>query len=357
MIERIEIRNFKSIQKLDLRLNPVNILIGANGAGKSNFIDFFQLVNKIYEGKLKLYSEQKGANNLLYRGIKHSSYIMGLLDFDNTNAYKFIVKPGNDDVLYISEEGDFFNKDEDDSKNYNSNWHWHLAEPPYRYDSENRAWYVKNYLKSFRVYHFHDTSDTSPMKVSSQIDDNDFLRENGGNLASFLYYLQQKHQAIFKRIEMAVRSIAPFFERFDLKPRRINPDQIKLEWKERDSDMYLDAHNFSDGTLRFIALATLLMQPDPPKTILIDEPELGLHPVAVHKLGSLIQKASATCQVIVSTQSIELVNNFLPEDIITVDRSNGQSVFRRLEKDSLEHWLETFSLGDIWQKNIIGGQP
>lgn len=353
MIERIIIENYKSIRKMDLRLEPINILIGANGAGKSNFISFFELARRVFTNEIEQYSKKKLAGNLLYHGLKHSGYISGLLDFDNIRAFSFKLTPQNDESLWISQYGIRLNIHQSPDKNYDQ-WNESKSSNDWR---ENLDKLTENHVDSFRIYHFHDTSDTSPMKQSGPIDDNQYLRKDAGNLAAFLYLLREKHPQNFRRIEMTIRSVAPFFEKFDLKPRNLNPDQIKLEWKEQDSDMYLDAHNFSDGTLRFIALVALLMQPDPPKTIIIDEPELGLHPVAINKIAALIQKVSDQSQVIVSTQSVELVNQFAPEEIITVDREEGQSVFHRLDGERVQDWLEEFSLGDIWQKNIIGGQP
>lgn len=356
MIERIIIENYKSIRRLDLALQPINILIGANGAGKSNFISFFQLVNRLYEGTEREYTARKGANSLLYRGVKHSGYLKGFIDFENTNAYEFTLVPGNDEALYLSSDQDFYNWREDTSKSY-ATWSRKSSPFPYRDGVTDRDKHIRRHLSSFKVYHFHDTSDTSAMKSIHQVDDNRYLREDGSNLAAFLYLMKERFPKDFRRIEMTVRSIAPFFDRFDLRPRAINPNQIKLEWKELGSDMYLDAHNLSDGTLRFIALTTLLMQPDPPASIIIDEPELGLHPVAINKLAGLIKKASHLCQVIVSTQSVGLVNNFPPECIITVDRKDEQSVFERLHEEKLHNWLEGYSLGELWNKKVIGGQP
>ncbi len=356
MIERIIIENYKSIREMDLELMPINILIGANGAGKSNFISFFELAKQVYSGNIKEYSADR-VNNLLHGGLKGSEFIDGLLDFDNTNAYSFRLVPGNHyDSLRVHRSGDYWNQFATTTKNYSREWNWKPMDYPGR---QQRDWYISLYLNSFRVYHFHDTSDTSAMKQSGPLDDNRYLRENAGNLAAFLYLLQEKHPKNFRRIEMAVRSIAPFFERFDLKPleRLRGTEKIKLEWKEKGSDMYLDAFSLSDGTLRFIALTALLMQPEPPNTIIIDEPELGLHPFAIHKLAAMIQKASVKSQAIISTQSVEFVNQFNPEDVLTVDREEGQSVFHRLQKSQLEHWLHEFSLGEIWQKNVIGGQP
>jgi predicted ATPase len=214
-----------------------------------------------------------------------------------------------------------------------------------------------NIQKSFKIYHFHDTSFNSKMKIPCNISDNKMLREDGSNLASFLYYLKNNCEQEFKIIEAVIKSIAPFFEKFDLEPDKNNKNQIQLEWKEINSDMYLNAHNFSDGTLRFIALTTLLLQPQPPKIIIIDEPELGLHPFALNKLASMIKVASNKSQIIVSTQSVNLINNFDAENIIVVDRKDNQSVFCRLKQNELKTWLEDYSVGDLWEKNVIGGQP
>jgi predicted ATPase len=196
-----------------------------------------------------------------------------------------------------------------------------------------------------------------PMKRSGALNNNRQLEANASNIAAFLYLLQEKHPNHFRRIEMTIRSIAPFFDRFNLAPSQLNPEQISLEWKERGSDLYMDAYSLSDGSLRFIALTALLMQPEPPKTIIIDEPELGLHPMAINKLAGLIKKASNHSQIIISTQSVGLVDNFDPHEIITVDRKEGQSVFAHLVDEKLQNWLDDFSLGELWNKNIIGGQP
>lgn len=356
MIERLIIKNYKSIRELDLLLRPLNVLIGANGAGKSNFVSFFQLAHAVFTGELKAYSLRKGADNLLHHGMQPDAYLEGLIDFDNTNAYVFDLVSAPDESLKVLTEGDYWNGYGNTTKDY-SKWHWNAMPLGYLKEQTARAKYVRHYLSSFRVYHFHDTSEDSVMKKSCNLNDNHFLRPDGSNLAAFLYFLQENHPKNFLRISKTVQSIAPFFNGFDLKPLRNRPEFILLEWKERGSDKYFNAHNLSDGTLRFIALATLLLQPDPPKTIIIDEPELGLHPFAIHKLGALLQKATAQSQVILATQSVELVNQFNAEDILVVDREDGQSVFKRLDSEKLVNWLDTFLLGDIWQKNVIGGQP
>lgn len=361
MIENILINNYKSIRELQLELKPLNILIGSNGAGKSNFISFFQLANSIFEQKLQSFVIERGIDNLLYFGRNKSDEIKGLIDFNNKNALFFSLKPTQTNRAYIHQLGDYFNSRGTNHKDYRywnkKIWDTGVEETILKERKEWRAGHLKTYWESFKIYHFHDTSVNSKMKIPCNLSDNRVLRENGSNLAAFLFYLKNKHEKNYKKIEAVIRSIAPFFERFDLEPDKNNETQIQLEWKEKNSDMYLNAHNLSDGTLRVIALATLLLQPQPPKTIIIDEPELGLHPFALNKLAGLIRSASIHSQVILSTQSVNLVNNFEPEDIIVVDREHEQSVFKRLNVNELSAWLDEYSIGDLWEKNMIGGQP
>lgn len=370
MIERIVIKNFKSIRDLTLDLKPLNILIGSNGVGKSNFINFFQLVNRIHDQKLQSYiASMGGIDNLLYFGLKHSENIYGLLDFNNTNAYFFRLEPSQDNSVSLI-DGDYYNGRKHTNKDY-SVWHdhvWtkHQKESKIRDELKTtirtdpkfyRAKHSLNYLSSFKIYHFHDTSRTAKIKQLCRINDNIYLREDASNLAAFLYLLQEKHPKILNKIEALIKSIAPFFDCFKLSPNRLNEESIQLEWQEKDSDMYFNAYNLSDGTLRMIALTTLLLQPNLPKTIIIDEPELGLHPAAIEKLAHLLKQASQESQIIVSTQSVNLLSHFQPEDVIVVDRKENQSIFERLKSEELNIWLEDYSLGEIWEKNLIRGNP
>lgn len=363
MIEQVQINNYKSIRELILPLNRLNILIGSNGVGKSNFISFFELTKAIYEQRFGSYTLSKGGiENLLYHGKKGSEFIDGLMDFDNTNAFFFRLKPSQSNKGYIEYLGDYFNGTSDVKKHYSywhkTNWDTAVEESNLKNNPKWRAGHLKKFLSSFTVYHFHDTSSTSPMRGTCELNDNTYLRDNGSNLAAYLYLLEHTDEKAFRLIEGVIRSIAPYFKRFDLKPDPLNPGKINLKWEEVSSDMYLDGYSFSDGTLRFIALATLLLQSKLPEIIIIDEPELGLHPAAINKFASLVKKASKKSQVIVSTQSTNLVNCFEPKDIIVVDRENNQSVFKHLSGQDLSVWINDYdySLSDMWEKNLIGGQ-
>ena len=364
MIENVIIKNFKSIRDLELPLTNLNVLIGSNGVGKSNFISFFEMTKAIFEQRFGSYTLEKGGiDNLLYRGRKVSKEIFGLMDFKNTNAFFFTLKPTQSNKGYIDNTGDFFNKRGERTKDYAGQWHrtfWDTAveESNLMGKMSGRAYYLNSYLRSFTIYHFHDTSSSSPMRGQCDINDNSFLRDNGSNLAAYLYMLQQTDEKAFRLIEGTIHSIAPYFKRFNLRTDPITPSKISLEWEEVNSDMYLNGYSFSDGTIRFIALATLLLQSKLPEVIIIDEPELGLHPAAINKLAALIKRASKISQIILSTQSTNLVNCFEPENIIVVDREDEQTVFKRLNSADLSVWMNdyNYSISDMWETNIIGGQ-
>ncbi|WP_375561369.1 AAA family ATPase [Bernardetia sp. OM2101] len=360
MISRIKIENFKSIKELDICLRPINILIGANGVGKSNFIEIFKLLNQIYEQRLQEYIGND-IDSLLYFGRKKSSFLSMLLFFETEDkkietTLRIIIHPKqNSNNGYLKTVSC---ANVEPFKNHNFSYIDENVDESRLKDKEPSSLnFERKHLESFKIYHFHDTSSTSPLKAPSQINDNRYLAENGRNLAAYLYYLQEKHPKSFKQIEFIVRSVAPFFDRFDLQPDRLNEKQIELRWQEKESDFPFSAYHLSDGTLRFIALATLFLQPELPKIIIIDEPELGLHPFAIHKLAGLINKASVSSQIIISTQSVTLVDNFSADDIITVDRKEKQSVFTLQSSESLEDWLKEYTIGDVWNKNVIGARP
>jgi len=354
MLERIKIEGYKSIKSLDIALMPINVLIGSNGVGKSNFVSFFKLVNKIYEQRLQQYALQQGADNLLHFGRKNTERIIGLLDFKE-NIYSFSVIADNHQGVFIEHESNVVPKD----IILENNAAYNQKESKIRNQVNTEDASLSKHLDSYKIYHFHDTSETAPLRTRAQVNDNYKLRENGSNLPAYLYFLKLKHPKNYKRIECIVQSIIPEFDRFELQPMALDENLIELNWSELNQpEHYFNATHLSDGSLRFIALVTLLEQPILPKVIIIDEPELGLHPVAIEKLAALIKSVAARgCQMIVSTQSVNLLNHFDAEDIITVDRVAGQSVFSRLNSESLSEWLKDYSLGELWTKSLIKGQP
>ena len=364
MIKYIEIKGFKSIKNTELALKPINVLIGSNGAGKSNFLSFFKLFHAIFNRKLQRYTVEEKADNLLYFGRKHTEFLFSKIIFSNNdkhkNAYWIKLAQTKAGTLFIGEEASGYDVGKDNNyQNYSTRRN--IEESEVAKGNHDRDRYLLNYLAGIHIYHFHDTSATSMLRRECDINDNDFLKTDGRNLPAFLYYLQERHLKLFNRIVKTIQSVAPYIDKFILEPDKLNPREIGLRWSEKaDANSNFSAYQFSDGTLRFIALVTVLMQPDPPPVIVIDEPELGLHPKAITKLAALVKMASTKTQLILSTQSVNLVDCFDPEDIITVDRDKkeNQSVFNRLDAQKLKDWLEEHTLGELWERNIINSaQP
>lgn len=359
-IQSIHIKNFKSIKDSGVvELKNINVLIGGNGVGKSNLISYFKFLNKLYEQQLQFYIAQNGrADNFMFFGRKNSEFLGGNIIFDNDwhNGYEFVLRPDQGGNLIFEVE-------------YSTYSHPNLnrtridvgmgsSESRLKADDGYRNKYLRGQFRGLRIFHFHDTSFNSKVKQPSNANDYASLQEDGGNLAAFLYMLQEAHPENFKVIEKVIKSVAPFFDSFYLVPDEIDPGKIFLRWKERGFDQLFTAHNLSDGTLRMICLATLLLQPSPPPIIIIDEPELGLHPFAITKLAGLLQILPENIQIIISTQSVNLVNEFSPDDIIVVQREeNHETIFLRQSEESLKIWLQEYSIGELWEKNILGGRP
>lgn len=351
-LDRIEIEGFKSIRELRLDLRPLNVLIGANGAGKSNFISVFGLLRDIVERRLQFHVAQAGGTDaLLHFGRKRTSELK--LHFRTGDLrYEAVLAPSATDSLFFAEERCGIPTPEMPQLQMSVSGSSESMLP-----EEAPLHRLLERLRSWRVYHFHDTSVSAKVKQTGDIGDNEALRPDASNLAAVLFLLRTKHPENYRRIVSTLRLVAPFFDDFRLRPSPFNEQKIQLEWSERGSDAYFNAHALSDGTLRFICLATLLLQPNVPSLVIIDEPELGLHPYAIQVLAGLVRSASERTQVILSTQSVSLVNQFEPEDLVVVDRSEGASVFRRLSTEDTKDWLEGYSLGELWEKNIFGGRP
>jgi predicted ATPase len=360
-IHSIRIQNFKSIKDSgEVIIKPINVFIGANGVGKSNFISFFKFLNKLYEQQLQLYMAQNGrADNFLFFGKKISGFLSGKMVFDNEwqNEYEFLLVPDSSGNLIFSNEYSNYTRPGGQLNKAALSIGGNL-ESVLKSDSGYRNKYLREQFAGLKLFHFHDTSFSSRVKQPCNTLDYVNLQEDGGNLAAFLYRLQESSPSNFKMIENVTQSIAPFFGRFYLQPDEINPQQIYLRWYEKEYDQLFTAHNLSDGTLRMICLITLLLQPNLPGAIIIDEPELGLHPFAIGKLASLLQSASVKSQIIISTQSVTLVSHFNADDIIVVEREQQhQTVFKRQSKEELSSWLDNYSLGELWEKNVLGGRP
>lgn len=356
-LSRIKIKGFKSIKECDIAFGKINVLIGSNGAGKSNFISAFSLLQNVLSGNLQVFAAQSGINSLFYNGRKATEEIDFEVFFGN-NSYGFNLMPTDDNRIIFKKE--FFGyygtfKNESNVARGHSEAMWQSG------THNNLDNYVRPILEkqNWRVYHFHDTGRAARLKQEHNISNNRVLQFDAANLAAFLYRLKKNYASSYSEIVKTIQLIAPYFDDFVLEPQEGNSEQIVLKWAQKGCDDVFNASQFSDGTLRFICLAALLLQPHElqPATIIIDEPELGLHPYAITIFAEMAKQLSDEKQIIISTQSVELLNEFEAEDVIVVDRSENGSVFKRLNGEKLEMWLdEDYSLGDLWKKNVLGGR-
>ncbi|MBZ5712478.1 AAA family ATPase [Nannocystis pusilla] len=351
-------RSFRELQAFPLR--NLNVLVGANGAGKSNFVEFFRMLRAMFQENLQGFVNQAGgANGLFFEGPQYTREIGATLQFA-ANHVRFRLEPIPGDELVVKElEASYaghrkvFRRDSREARveawkndaSSQGDWPSNLA-------------FIYAAVSSWVVYHFHDTSSLAPMRRDGAIEDHQELRPNADNLAAFLRHLRESDPRRYQRIRETIQIIAPFFDDFLLEPRKKgDAEHVRLDWRQRGSTFPYQPWQLSDGTIRFIALVTALLQPTPPATLVVDEPELGLHPAALHVLAALMHESSQQTQLVISTQSPLLVDNFEPEDIIVVRRRGAESVLERLDPAELERWLDEFSLGDLIRKNIVETGP
>lgn len=331
-------------------------------------ISFLEMIGFMMTGGLRNYiAKQGGAHTLLYFGPNVTETIRGRLRIHDAeggkkNLYSFSLSPSATDQLFYTEERMVYSdKSHPSSEPYKRDFGQGHYESGIREGIDSTVRTLKQYLGYLKVFHFNDTSISSRIRSNANLADNGYLRADGGNIAAFLYRLKEstEFRPYYDRICRNIRKVMPQFSDFYLESSL--GDAISLRWIADDSDEIFGAHQLSDGTLRFIALTTLLLQPSQlaPMTIILDEPEIGLHPYALSVLASEIRMASKTSQIIISTQSPLLLNHFDCNDVITAEYDLGRkrSVLRRHTENELAVWLEDYSLGELWEKNVLGGMP
>lgn len=357
-VRSLTVTGYKSIRELrEFSLNQLNVLIGANGAGKSNFIGLFRLLGEIVEERLQLFVQtQGGPDAMLHGGRGHTERLHAEFYFAQ-NGYKFDLVPTSDNRLVFESERSWFG-----GAMYPGSYSASLGagheESKLKTATDNYSPYVRGSVTNWRVYHFHDTSERAKVKQKHAANDNLRLKPDAANLAAYLRMLKEQHEPEYLNIVNTIRLVAPFFDDFVHRPGDV--ESVELEWLQKGNpDTPYKAHMLSDGTLRFICLTTLLLQPwrKLPETVLIDEPELGLHPYAISVLADMFKQVAEERQLIVSTQSVELLNELTPDDVIVVDQEDGASTFRRFTQDELGGWLEQYALGELWKRNVLGGRP
>lgn len=374
-LTRVELEGYTSIKKTELELGPINVLIGGNAAGKSNLVSFFKMLAFTVTESLQLYVARAGsANSLLFYGSKRTPQMQGTLTFQSDSAedryHLRLVSAAEDTLIFADEEVQYQSPGFPEPKKVSLGAGHKETKLNEVAETDATVEVVRNILARCKFFQFHDTSSEANIRGKCHIDQNQYLYKDAGNMAAYLYALKNQQTAYYRRIVETIQEVAPQFGGFYLEPDRVNENLIALNWQEPGSDYVFGPHQLSDGLLRFMALTTVLLQPEEelPNLIVIDEPELGLHPYAIRILADLVRKAATTTQIILATQSATLVNEFEPEEIIAVDRKRVQppgypgsteweSVFQRLDSGELGEWLQEYTISELWEKSVIGGRP
>ncbi|MGM0463006.1 MAG: AAA family ATPase, partial [Fibrobacterota bacterium] len=354
----------------DFELKPLTILIGGNGAGKSNFVEIFMMLWSMARGSFSRFIEMRGgADDFLHNGPKETGELFAEFRFKSrsasakgANSYRVTMTPTVDETFILDEERKYSTTS---WRSYGPSSQESRLQDEKNEKSSDGRWngvghFVYDAIAKWQVYHFHDTGRNAPMRRSEIVEDRDVLRADAANIAPFLRGLRVRpeYERYYRDIVNAVRLVIPFFEdfRLDVVPRG-EKEKVKLTWQQKGSDYPMQPYHLSDGSIRFICLATALLQPNPPSIIIIDEPELGLHPSAIVVLAELIEAAAERTQVIAATQSPALIDQFTINDIVVVSREKGASTFKRLKEEAFSEWLEDFSVGELWKKDVIAGGP
>jgi len=360
-LEYLTIKGWRSIKELEeFRPAPVNVLIGPNGAGKSNFITFFQFLSYMLQGKLQeRITYLGGPNDILFDfpiGTEKMEAQIGLRTQSGLNEYRCVLQFAKPNRLFFAEEEfRFCPKGNSNEIDWSPKKSGHIESE--LVDSTGKtASTIRNLLKQLIVYQFHNTSDTAAMRLSWSSEDGRHLKANAQNLGSFLHRIQQQDSDYYVRIRKYVQHVLPFFDDFEL---YVESQKVLLRWREKGTDKVFNAGQASDGMLRTIALIALLAQnpDDLPAVMFLDEPELGLHPKAISMVAELIIVASEHCQIFLSTQSVSMVDNFVPDDLVVIERKGRSSEYYRPSTDQLEAYIGEFSTAELWEHNIIGGRP
>lgn len=399
-LRRIKIQGFKSLKDVDLQnLNRISVFVGANGAGKSNLLSALRWIPLMQSSDITYWSEmQGGLNAILHGGTKQTQSILMRLEFEGEYsilacekrnagifAYEARLIHARGNLLFEEEKVEFKKQGQESWKTIHlgSGHRWtalHRSETRDETDEMSvRA--IRYSIRNMGYFHFHDTSDESPLRRGSRIDDTGLLNTFGANLPSFLRMLQdsqkEDYQIALRRIIGLTKRIAPYIKNIYPTISLLSPieDQelkildlinrpdlakatVNLRWTDTQ-DRSFNAYDLSDGTLRSLALFTVLGQPWDlrPRFITIDEPELGLHPAALHLFCALCRSVSSDSQIFLATQSLFLLDSFDLSQIIVAEQHQGETRFKTLSQDDLQIWLDDYSLSEIFEKHIIGGYP
>jgi predicted ATPase len=377
--ERIHIQGFRRLSDLDLELRPFNVLIGANGSGKTSFLDVFSLLAASASGDLgaKL-SELGGMTSLLSldravrmsfeltmsvpnhnplnysltiapTGVSHEIEAETLTQQQSTNPPPFkYIQSRNKDIRYRTPGAPRFLRPTWEHNPMETS----LAQVPKMYREPEE---FRNRLASSTYYHVLNVEPRAPVRLPQPLRPATLPGKDGEDLVSCLFNLREADRDRFEAIEDALKVAFPGFVRLDFPP--VAAGTLAMTWRDSNFSRPFFMHQLSEGTLRFLWLATLLQSPGLTGVTLLDEPEVSLHPELLNLLAGLMREASARTQLIVATHADRLVRSLEPNEVIALDLDeDGIAHARRADQFDLDYWLKEYTLDEVWRLGRIGGR-
>ncbi len=391
-LEKISIKGYRRLQQVDLEMRDLVVMIGANGSGKTSFLDAMSMLAASASGKLHESLQSKGGlNEILTRGRSDKLQIGILakaLDQEDL-TYSLAISPKGlayeitqehltkqpisatekvshifpmigDNLIskrYIESYGLGIKYFREDDAILSPNWEHNyletsLSQVPKMYQEPEN---LRKSLASCTYYGALDVSGTSPIRLPQAMRPAKLPGVRGEDLVSCLYDLRESDRDRFEMVESIISAAFPDFERLNFPP--VAAGTISMTWKDRNFSQPIYIHELSEGTLRFLWLVALLQSQNLSTITLLDEPEVSLHPDLLRHLVYLMREASKHTQLIVATHSDRLIRFLAPHEVLICDLEDGEAKMTWADTLDLEKWLEDYSLDQLWSMNVMGGRP
>lgn len=386
----LRVRDFRSLVDVQLPLRGLNVMIGPNGAGKTALLETIQLLQHSSQQQMSSFIvDHGGIDSLINRGngghrpnqisiellvdvenpqrsAEPMVYTVELLSLQRSPAKGMERLEWQRDpaaslpLRYIDAQGERVRYFDPETKRLNEpDWQLRANElalaqmPKGKLFQEPEAF--RDLLASAVYQSFLDVSPRSPVRLPQALTPGMRPGLNGEGLYSALFNMRSKARDVYERILALLEQAFPGFQRIEFDV--VGTGQVTLMWLERYSKQPLYPNQLSEGTLRFLWLATSLLSPAIPPILMLDEPEVSLHPELLMLLAALLEEASLNSQIVVATHAPDLIRWLRPEQVLVVDKADGASSFTWADTLQLDEWLKEYTLDDLWLMGNLGGRP
>ncbi len=379
-LKNISVKGFRRLHNIDLEMRNLTVMIGANGSGKTSFLDVFSILAASASGNLHQQLQLKGGlNEILTRGKARELEISLAMNVPDREPLKYRLALSPKGLSYeireetLTQQSDIYAPEpfkyiqsdgldikyfsQEDRRLLRPNWEHNpletsLSQVPKMYrEPEN----LRKSLASCTYYGALDVSEKSPIRLPQAMRPAKLPGAKGEDLVSCLYDLRESDRDRFEFLENILSAAFPDFERLNFPP--VAAGTISMTWTDRNFSQPIYLHELSEGTLRFLWLATLIQSQNLTTITLIDEPEVSLHPDLLRHLVYLMREAAKHTQLIVATHSDRLIGFLEPHEVLICDTEEGEAKMTWADTLNLSKWLEDYSLDQVWAMNIMGGRP